>query len=420
MRFRWAVTLSILISPALIAGSFTLSSSNSVLDQLDFNTQDGGGDSMLGELMINNSIAGGSLQYLNVLDANNNWVVQNLPIGLGGSMSGMITDKLNLPAGTGMGSNEMLTADLSATPTLNFTGAGDSTSSLSVAETTLAIGGTGANDNEDGVSTPAGTIAFGTGGANSIAYQTNHPNVEAGINQCAPAAVANSLTWLGVATTPNNPGTFGNPPNSLVAKLDTAMGRQSSSAQCPDAMGNPGPCGVWPLDGKLQYLGSIGQTGLAVNFQDAGNGAGDAGNGGTLGAGNYSANGVTAVNRGAPSFAFIQSELANGEDVEIDIRFPCPTATNANRICRHYVEVTGAGTILGQQWITHISDQLQGQAGGTNTTQFEWVTGTNGLPLEGNGAIIDQVISESTPEPGTVALIGLGLLALGGARKYRL
>jgi len=87
--------------------------------------------------------------------------------------------------------------------------------------------------------------------------------------------------------------------------------------------------------------------------------------------------------------------------------------------CRHYVEVTGAGTILGAQWITTVSDQLQGQAGGTNTTQFDWVTGTNGIPTFGAGAVIDQVISESTPEPGTLALIGLSLLAMGGIRRYR-
>ena len=153
-----------------------------------------------------------------------------------------------------------------------------------------------------------------------------------------------------------------------------------------------------------------------MNFQDAGNGAGDAGNGHTLGAGNYTANGVTAVNKGAPSFEFIQSEIAHGEDVEIDVQWNCGTVA-APIVCRHYVEVTGAGTILGKQWITHVSDQHQGVAGGNTSVQFNWVNGTNSLPGFGTGAMIDQELSESTPEPGTLALFGLRLLAAKGVRK---
>ncbi len=130
--------------------------------------------------------------------------------------------------------------------------------------------------------------------------------------------------------------------------------------------------------------------------------------------------GITAMSQGTPSFAFIQSELAAGEDVEIDIRFPCTAADGSQTTCRHYVEVTGAGTILGQEWITHVSDQQQGMAGGVDTTQFDWVTGDNLLPGWGAGAEIDQVISESvTPEPGTLVLIGLGLVAVAGVARRR-
>lgn len=402
MKSRFQLAFAALaMGPGLFATSLTFNGSNFAVDQLYTNT---GAASTNGEFMVSNTVGSG---YLNVLDSSNSWLVQNVPVGL--ESSGTITNRFQITASGGPVTTENLKVDFSSVPLANTLAiTADPVQTLSVAAMTLAIGGTGPGINEDGVSSaPPGTVNFALGGSTSIHYQPNHPNVEAAVNQCAPAAVANSLTYLGVAKAPNNPGSFGNPANSLVAQLDTSMGRNPTAC-------NGGPCGVWPLDGKLRYLGSTGQTGLSVNFQDAGNGAGDAGNGGTLGAGNYTAGGVTAMNQGAPSFAFIQSEIERGEDVEMDIRYPCATGT-----CRHYVEVTGAGTILGQPWITHVSDQKQGQAGGTDTTQFDFVMGNNGLPGWGAGAQIDQVISESVPEPVTLLLVGLGLMALVGTRRRK-
>jgi len=410
---------TLILGSCLFGGSLTYNGSNFLIEQLDTSS---GAFSSDGEFFVSNAVGVG---FINVLDSSNNWLVQNLPVGL--DAFGTIADRFNITSGVGplSGSGDLLSAnlkvDFSATPLADVsTIVGDPVQSgLSAPDMTLAIGGTGDNDSEDGVSAPGANVTFALGGNTKINYQTGHPNVDAGVNQCAPAAVANSLSWLGVATTPNNPGTFG-AANSLAARLDTLMGRISN--QCPPASPGPppvaaGPCGVWPLDGKLAYLNSIGQTNLEVNFQNAADNPGNAaGNGNGLGVGDYQAGagnaGAKAINKGAPSFDFIQSEIAKGEDVEIDIRFPCPTAANPARICRHYVEVTGAGTILGQQWITHVSDQNQGVAGGNTSTQFDWVMGTNGLPGWGAGAQIDQVISESTPEPGTFALLGVGLLAL--------
>jgi len=421
MRLWIVFAATLTFGPALFGGAITLTSSNSTLDQLDWAGSFGSGDSLNGELAVSSSLGSG---YLNALDGSGNWIVQNLPVGL----AGMLTDRLNLPGGTTSGSNLSLTADLSATPLAAFnasiaSGNSDTPSTLTVAEMTQRIGGTGTGDNEDGVSLPAGTASFNAGGSTSLTYQTNHPNIEAGINQCAPAAVANSLTWLGLNDVGTEPGSFGNPPDSLVAQLDDLMGRDATACN--------GPCGVWPLDGKLQYLNGLDNPNVIVNFQDAAdNPDGDAGNGGDLvgvggyqaGDGNQSGSGIAAMSHGTPTFDFIQSELAAGEDVEVDIRFPC-TDSNGNptgETCRHYVEITGAGTILGQQWISSVSDQEQGQAGGTDTTQFDWVSGASALPGWGDGAEIDQVISESvTPEPGTMMLIGLGLICVAGARRFR-
>jgi hypothetical protein len=107
-----------------------------------------------------------------------------------------------------------------------------------------------------------------------------------------------------------------------------------------------------------------------------------------------------ATDQGSLSFAFIQSEIAKGEDVEIDIRY-----RNGGR---HYVEVAGAGTILGVPWITHVADQHQdNNAAGTDPVQFDFVLNGDQRPMEGNGAIIDQVISETElSEPSTVVLFG--------------
>ena len=152
----------------------------------------------------------------------------------------MITQRFNIAGSFGLITADDLKVDFSLTPLVDATtssATADSLQHLNVVQTTLQIGGTGLSTNEDGVTLPVATVSFnGAAPAVTGTYQTGHPNVEAAVNQCAPAAVANSLKWPGVTTDPNVAGTSADNPNSsLVGKLDSAMGRDLTG--CPPASG---------------------------------------------------------------------------------------------------------------------------------------------------------------------------------------
>ena len=430
MRLYIAPVTGLILAAQLFGSS--LDPTNFAIDQI----YDSSVSTNVANFDVNNNFGPG---FVNVLDSTGTqWLVQNLYVGLDTGYAATYTPFQINSTGSSM-STDNLIVDYSATPmaTAGAVRADDSTveSGLTVSSLVQNPGTPTSAPNGAMAGNGANPFTFGGPGFN-VTYQLGHPNVEAAINQCAPAAVANSLTWLGLNNQPNNPGSFGVPDNpaaggSLVANLDLLMGRANTGCGMTGNL----PCGVSPLDGKLLYLSDLGNPNVVVNVQDSlGAGAQSAGNGGSIAPGrNYTDYGVTAVNQGAPSFDFIQSEITAGEDVEFDMAYLCPassqhTDSNGNIvICtpgtvigRHYVEATGAGSILGVDFITQISDEQQGVAGGTGNIRLDQVTGGNFLPGEGpGGAFIDQVISESVvPEPGTVLLIGAGLLFLGGL-KYR-
>jgi hypothetical protein len=420
------------LAAQMLGGS--LSSSDFSIDQV---YEGAANPTTTADFAVNNNFGPG---FVNVLSADGaQWLVQNLYVGLDTSYA-QTFNAFNLNTTGAAQSTDNLIVDFSSTPksTLAAVSADDSTveSGLTVSSLVENVQTETSTTGPEGALPGNGntTLTFGGTGFGAT-YQLGHPNVEAAVNQCAPAAVANSLTWLGLNNVPNNPGSFGvaDPPNadSLVANLDILMGREETG--CTDsAGGDTDPCGVWPLDGKLLYLSDLGNPNVVVNVQDSNGAAGQtAGNGNGITPGqNYTNYGVTATNQGNPSFSFIQSELAAGEDVEFDIKYLCPASgqytsngqivmcTPGDAIGRHYVEATGAGSVLGQDFITQISDLSQGMAGGTNMISLDEVVNGNQLPNEGpGGAVIDQVISESVvPEPGTVLLIGSGLLFLGGLK----
>ena len=433
MRLFMVPVTGFLLAAQMFGGS--LSSLDFSIDQI----YDASVSTNVANFDVNNNFGPGFVNVLN--STGTQWLVQNLYVGLDPGYTATYTPFQINSTGAAMSSDNLI-VDFSAAPMATaanvFTDDSTVENGLSVSKLVEDLGTptTAPNGAMAGNGTTNGNF---NGPGFSVTYQLGHPNVEAAINQCAPAAVANSLTWLGLNNVANDPGSFGAPDTSggesLVANLDNLMGRQETG--CPDANGgDTNPCGVWPLDGKLEYLSALGNPNVVVNVQDSNAfDDGTAGNGNGINPGqDYTAHGVTATNQGTPSFSFIQSELAAGEDVEFDIVYLCPqsgeyTGSDGNivkcdagtAIGRHYVEATGAGSILGVNIITHISDEDQDAAGGTDTVRFDQVINGNELPGEGpGGAIIDQVISESVvPEPGTVLLIGAGLLFLAGLKCRR-
>ena len=285
--------------------------------------------------LYNNS--SGLTGYINVVDSSNNWQVQNLPVGFLGSDASAYSDLAYEMAVASASSTSPVTFDslyVDFTPgpetTVTSIEADSTLQSRGVTTENYGIGDTTAGSDPSGdivLGSPAlGTLVFNAGNNLNVAYQPGHPNIDAAWNQCAPAAVANSLAWLAKTNSlslpnPNIPGmrvTGGPPPspaNTLVGTLESGpyMNRAVTNW-------NTGS-GVWPLDGKLKYLGATGLGWLDVSYQNSDGGQAGNGLGFTPGQ-NYTAGGVTAKNRGAPSFSFILSELQKGEDVELDFSGP--------------------------------------------------------------------------------------------------
>ncbi|HID31413.1 MAG TPA: PKD domain-containing protein, partial [Desulfobacterales bacterium] len=213
--------------------------------------------------------------------------------------------------------------------------------------------------------------------------------IQAACNQCAPAAVANSLQYL-ENTFPkikipheNKKGLKGD--DTLVGQLDTAMGRQVENRM----KGR----GVWPLEGKLRYLdqNNLGQV-IKVKYQ------------GTADPGSNAVGRVTAKNMGKVSFEFIVDEICSREDVELVLRYPNNGA--------HAVELTCAGYICGIPFIRHLSDlqqtcqgDPQDKLGCDRTCQSFLVDdGKGNLTVVGPshdpvGTRIEMVYSQSPNEP---------------------
>jgi hypothetical protein len=305
------------------------------------------------------------------------WVVQNLPVFSGFPYPSISTEfKLATSGGTNItsliavvrfSSEPRTTAPIIAIPrqfpvsNTEFNGQGF-----------ISSPGGGAP-----VPPPPGVVRFPGGSPLQGCLQPEHTNIEAEVNQCGPAAVANSIQWLedtyGIMVRLNHFPGLGDD-GSLVGALDVTMNRM------PGARVDALPF----LSGKLILLSAENLADdLMVKHQtDLPPGGND-----------FVAAGVTSFGRGTPTTSFIIEEVCNGEDVELGF-----TSSTQG----HIVQLVGAGRILGVPWIVHKSDQKQGNDNeGIGETNFDYLLDTNDtdtLPNLVNTADVPNVrlvVSES-------------------------
>lgn len=401
------------VAPAL-AAPITPTSGAVLLEQLDFR---GGDNSGVGEITVfrDQTIldTGLSSGFLNVANTAGDWLVRNLPlIGTWDSASSTSRVDLGIPDGLLELTSMNLSVDFSAAPLTSFTPPPLTFFDFGVSQTDFAAGGV------DGTLTgylPApdlGAVNFLAGALTFDSEQKGHRNVQAALNQCAPAAVANSLDWLRRTQSlrlkyRNRPGLKGD--NTLVGQLDTAMDRQGVTSRTTGS-------GVWPLDGKLKF---ISENKLEDKLEVKHRGTGRSGGTPSValtGTEDLTRHGVTSEGKGATvTWEWILSELEAGEDVEIDLHYRRGGG-------RHYVNVIGAGMILGVPYIRHISDHIQTDKDprdrkGTNKVDFEFMVGDF---VTQSNATVDQALSESiktsAPEPVTLHLFALAVAMAAGRR----
>lgn len=353
--------------------------------------------------------AGISSGYLNI-ETSAGWVVRNMPIGLSSGYPGIssIFD-IGVSAGTDISSLGVI-ADFSSTPTVSFTGG---------VSTLFGVGNVSYNAEGKGAlrtdlptnSVDASVINFQLGGLVSSTWQPGHPSIEQDTGQCGPASVANSLQWIedtykntfGInITQPHNAGLGDNNDGTLVSELDIAMGRSE----------NTGVNDGLFMDGKLQYLSDNGLGNVILTKHK----------GGAAIPGVHSHAGLTSrVDTSTLTLTeWIQQEVDRGEDVEMSVLWDTDGG--------HWVDLIGAGSVLGVPWVAWTHDAFQDAAGGNN-----WFDGGIGwspiindrliMFIEGKfePATLDLVVSESpVPEPSTLLLFCSGLVGIVGLRRKRL
>jgi len=325
------------------------------------------------------------------------WVVQNLPVDLSSGHPGLSTMfNLGVPHGRDV-STVKIAVDYSAAPLTSF---------AAVPGTEFSVGSVDYNAEGRGgpmVSVPSlpltPEIPWLIGGATTFLWETTRESVEQDVNQCGPGSLANSLQWLEKRYGLNvphehKPGIAGNPPDSLVGQIDLTMDREPHTTVTDEEF----------MFGKLEYIAENGLSDKLIIKHW----------GGRFAPFDYTYVGshtVTSRDKqhgGLTLVEWIRKEIEDGEDVELALGGPSG----------HWVNVTGAGTVLGVPWITWVHDANQGNPGGNN-----WWDGGYGFSFISDGKLrtflpdytLDFAVSESVPDDGAgVCLPVLLVLLLGG------
>ncbi len=320
------------------------------------------------------------------------WVVQNLPVFAEYPLAALTTDfKLSELPGQAVTS---LAARVEFTPVPLLACAGGGWLTFPVGTTLVAEGG---KEDEPAATSAAiplpwplppepGAVAFGAFGDTFACCQDDHSNVEAARSQCGPAALANSLDWLGHehpfffhGLPVHRPGLGAD--GSLVGEIETRMGRSFTSRRRGRGV-NDMPF----VTGKLQFLEDFGLDWLLrVSHQDD-----------TFGDDVVSGPGGRATSVGvgkAPTADFIIDEICAGEDVEI----------GWSRPGGHWEVGICAGRVLGVPFVTVLSDRNQAddtKGAGPEAAQISLLVDRDGdgllnLVNKANRPEVDIVVTES-------------------------
>jgi hypothetical protein len=230
MKTRLVIGLSIaVIAVGLPAQAVVVTPGSGVtFHQIDFTfTSASQTDSSYGMVIVDfsavASATGISDGYLNVVTSNG-WVVRNMPVWTGAGLPGVGT-MFDLGS-TGDVTNITALVDVSPVPPTTFSG----TPSTSFGVAALPYNAEGGESARTAVPAPMSLagVVFDPIGEIERWWQYENPSIEQDLNQCLPAAVANSFQWLenkyGIDYFPHDhvPGIRD---GSLVGELDKDMER---------------------------------------------------------------------------------------------------------------------------------------------------------------------------------------------------
>lgn len=346
--------------------------------------------------------SGMSSGFLNVWQVGHGWSVQNILVDAGAGYSS-VSAHLGLPvaSGTDVSSLEAYISYSSSPITTFTTGTAD----------TFAVGADEYNAEGEGAPSTGGlgpaptasALSF-TSGTWDAFWDTGVGNVETALNQCGPAAAANSLHWISHkypwVELPHalEPGVSGVPTSSLPGQLDSTFGRPVDTGIGGNDM----------VSGILKYLQDNDLSDdVYVKF-----------------AGGFSSTvtvGAQSVPRASSSVTtgWIESEVKDGEDVEFCLFRPDNSA--------HWVKVIAVKNVGGRFQVTYVEDGKQAAAGGQRRVNVN-LSNTDGdgmVEFAGTNIEIRKAVSESpvlkvapvkadagSPAVTYVFLLGCAVLAL--------